>query len=117
MRIQDLFDMLRSSDDLLSYFENVTTTPQLVSRLEQLKRQDPEGFFDCLEDLRMAVANALEANLELGASLPTEDDSNDIFGDLNDFSKELDDSPSQPSVDEQPSEPPATENSSSPETK
>lgn len=115
MKIQDLFDLLRSVDDFLSYFENVNTPQQLVSRLEQLKRQDPEGLFDCLEDLRMAEAAALEANLELGGALVSEpDESDDLLSNLAAFSETPDEPPSETTTDEKT---PEAENSSSQETK
>jgi hypothetical protein len=101
MKIRDLFDLIRSADELLSsYFENVNTPEQLVSRLEQLKRQDPEGLFDCLEDLRMSTTNALEANIELDGALSGElETSDDLLRDLESFSEDLNETPSQPATE------------------
>ena len=39
MKVQNLFDILQDTQDLLSYFEDVANRDQMVSRLERLKRQ------------------------------------------------------------------------------
>jgi hypothetical protein len=115
LKFRELFDLFRDGDELLAYFDGVTTPQQLVSRLEQLKRQDPEGMFDALENLRMSHDNALEANIELGGALVGETDaSDDLLKDLNDFSAQLVGTESQPSGDEKP---PEVESSSSQEAK
>jgi Flp pilus assembly CpaE family ATPase len=115
MRIQDLFDFTGSADELLSYFDNVTSPQQLVSRLEQLKRQDPEGLFDSLESLRLSHATVLEANLELGGALANETDEPDnLLGSLAAFAEATDETVSQIATDEKP---PEVENSSSQDAK
>lgn len=69
MRIQELFDLIGAADDFLSLWHEVETTDQLISRLERLKREDPEGILDDLNGLRIAVSSALAANIELGGAL------------------------------------------------
>ena len=74
MKIQELFDLLGTAQDLLSYFEGVQTPTQVVSRLEHLKHKDPEYFLEDLGALRIAIHSALSANLEMGGSLSSDDD-------------------------------------------
>lgn len=74
MKIQELFDLLGSSQDFLSYFEGVQSPAQVTSRLEHLKRQDPEFFLEDLHALRVSTHAALSANIELGGSLSSDDD-------------------------------------------
>ena len=107
MQIQQLFDQLESSQDVLSHFEGVTTPAQLVSRLELLKRQDPVMLFEDLESLRMSTASALAANIELGSTLGNDeetDDADDLLRSLEAF------------PDEETTNTPNTENQKSPET-
>jgi hypothetical protein len=112
--MQELFDVLRSTDDFLSFFENVASTEQLISRLDQLKRHDPEGLFDCLEELRVSSQNALEANLELSGALTSDhESSDDLLGSLNTFTENLNNSPQQQLGGESP---PIDEKSSNPES-
>jgi hypothetical protein len=96
MLIQQLFDQLGSAQDFLSYFEGVTTPQQLVSRLEHLKHQDPVEMFEDLEVLRIATANALSANIELGGTLGTVTDGNvdDNDNDVDDLLTSLEGFPS-----------------------
>ena len=75
MKVQNLFDILQDTQDLLSYFEDVTTKEQMVSRLERLKRQAPDELVDTIESLRMSTGAALEDQLELGGSLMDGDES------------------------------------------
>lgn len=98
MKIQTLFDLLESAQDLLSYFDEVTTPQQLVSRLERLKRQDPEGILDDVLTLRACVDTALAAQIELGGSLgetltsddkePDKDDIEDLLANFPDSREE-----------------------------
>jgi hypothetical protein len=81
MKIQILFDIIRSSQDLLSAFEGVESPAQLVSRLEKLKRSDVEGLLADVENLRDSVDECLSDTIETGGSLA---------GDLSDASEELD---------------------------
>lgn len=84
MKMQAIFDLMRDAHDILSFFEGVTTTEQMISRLERLKRQAPEDFFECMESLRFSVSAALEDNLELGGPLASDDEeADDIFAGLN----------------------------------
>ena len=78
MKVQNLFDILQDTQDLLSYFEDVANRDQMVSRLERLKRQVPDELFDTIESLRMSTSAALEDQLELGGSLMDGDDSEEI---------------------------------------
>lgn len=78
MKVQNLFDILQDTQDLLSYFEDVANRDQMVSRLERLKRQVPDELFDTIESLRMSTSAALEDQLELGGSLMNGDDSEEI---------------------------------------
>ena len=90
MKIQTLFDLLGSAQDLLSNFEDVTTPQQMVSKLERLKRQDPEGLLDDVLILRASLDAALTAHIELGGAL-TDDDSepdSDVDKILAEFSKD-----------------------------
>lgn len=115
MKIKDLFDFVQSADQLLSNFDAVASPQQLVSRLEQLKRQNPEGLFDDLEDLRLSHSNVLEATLELGGALSNEmDEPDDLLSHLDAFSETPDETPSEATTDEKA---PEVENSSSQEAK
>lgn len=83
MKMQAIFDLMRDAHDILSFFEGVTTTEQMISRLERLKRQAPEDFAECIESLRFSVSAALEDNLELGGPLASDDEeADDIFAGL-----------------------------------
>ncbi len=80
MKLQNLFNLLQDAQDVLSFFDNVTTTDQLVSRLDRLKRQSPEDFAECLDSLRFSISATLEDNLELGGPISSDDDDEeDIF--------------------------------------
>jgi hypothetical protein len=75
MLIQQLFDQLGNAQDILAYFEGVTTPQQLASRFETLKRgENPLEFFDDLEALRISTTNALSANIELGGTLGSDEE-------------------------------------------
>jgi hypothetical protein len=82
MLIHQLFDLLGSSQDLLIYFEGVTSPAQLVSRLELLKHQDPSELFEDIEALRISTTIALKANIEIGGTLDTGDEREDEVDDL-----------------------------------
>jgi hypothetical protein len=83
MKMQALFDLLQDAQDVLTFFENATTTEQMISRLERMKRQAPDEFLECVDSLRFSISAALEDNLELGGPLAEEDDeADDIFDSL-----------------------------------
>ena len=69
MKIQELFDLLGAAEDFLSFWEGVETVDQMISRLEHLKRADPEGLLDDLQSLRICTSAAFAANIELGGAL------------------------------------------------
>lgn len=104
MRLQTLFDLFQDAQEVLSFFDNVTTTDQLVSRLDRLKRQSPEDFAECLDSLRFSVSAALEENLELGGPITSEDDEEDIFEglDLETHEGPENGSPGAPSSEQEP---------------
>ena len=116
MQIQQLFDLIESSQDMLFHFEGVTTPAQLVSRLEILKRQDPITLFEDLESLRMSTASALAANIELGSTLGNDvetDDADDLLKSLEAFPDDettntpSDENPKPPETDNAPDKPAA----------
>jgi hypothetical protein len=83
MKIQALFDILQDAQDVLSYFENVTDKDQMVSRLDRLRRQDPDELLDTIEALRVSTNTALEDHLELGGTLgETQDDDGNLLENL-----------------------------------
>jgi hypothetical protein len=83
MKMQAIFDLIQDAQDVLTFFEGVTTTDQMISRLDRLKRQAPEDFADCLDALRFSVSAALEDNLELGGPLGSDDEeADDIFASI-----------------------------------
>jgi hypothetical protein len=69
MKFQTLFDLLQSSEEMVSYFDKVTTPEQVVSCMERLKRRSPGDFLDSLDGLRMAIDQALNDSLEMGGAL------------------------------------------------
>jgi hypothetical protein len=69
MKIQELFDLLTASEDFLSFWEGVETVDQMISRLEHLKRADPEGLLEDMQSLKMSTSAAFTANIELGGAL------------------------------------------------
>jgi len=117
MKLQTIFDLIQDAQDVLSFFDKVTTPEQLISRLDRLKRQAPEDFAECLDSLRFSVGAALEDNLELGGPLASDDDeADDIFAgiDLPDGDTPEDGSPDTPtesqdqSQGKSPGTPPST---------
>lgn len=113
MKLQTIFDLIQDAQDILSFFDRVTTPDQLVSRLDRLKRQAPEDFAECLDSLRFSVSAALEENLELGGPLASDDDeADDIFAgiDIPDGDEQENGS------SETPAENPDQSQSSSPDT-
>lgn len=95
MKVGSLFDLVTDAKDVLAFFEEVGDKDQLISRLERLKRADPEEMLACLDALRMSVSQLLNETLEMNASEPTiEDDDSDL--DLGDFGDVLDDSQEDP---------------------
>jgi hypothetical protein len=96
MLIQQLFDQLGNAQDILAYFDGVTTPQQLASRFEMLKRgENPLEFFEDLEALRISTANALSANIELGGSLESEekDEVDDLLDGLEGFPSDESETP------------------------
>jgi hypothetical protein len=88
MLIQQLFDLIGSAQDLIGYFDGVTTPQQLASRLEMLKRGEiPQDLFEDLEALRISTAAALSANLEIGGTIEGEekDEVDDLLEGLDGF--------------------------------
>lgn len=69
MKVSSLFDLVTDGRDLLTFFEGVDTGEQLVSRLERLKRQDPDEMLECIEGLRSSITKALSDTLEMSAVL------------------------------------------------
>lgn len=82
MKIQTLFDLLRDTQDILSFFDEVTNKNQLVSRLETMKRQSPETLLDTIEDLRISTSTALEEHLELGGTISDGDSQDNLLEEL-----------------------------------
>jgi hypothetical protein len=78
MQIKKLFNLLQDVQDVLSLFENVTSTAQMVSCLERMKRgQAPEDFYNTIQSLRVSLTEAFDDQLELGGNLsdsPSEDE-------------------------------------------
>jgi hypothetical protein len=87
MKMQSLFDILQDAQDILSFFEGVTTTEQMVSRLNRLKQQAGEDLFDTVESLRMSVGAALEDQMELGGTLGDSSESTEDFMSMMDEEK------------------------------
>lgn len=95
MKVGSLFDLITDAKDVLAYFEGVGDKDQLISRLERLKRADPEEMLACIDALRMSVSQLLSDTLEMNADDPTvEDDDSDL--ELGDFGDEIDESPENP---------------------
>ena len=90
MKIQALFDILRASQDLLFNFEGVETAPQLISRLEKLKRPSPDELLADVENLRDAVDELLSDTLEMSGSLASTDEMPDPLDGALDAFPELD---------------------------
>jgi hypothetical protein len=81
MQIKHLFNLLHDTQDLLELFEGVTSTPQMASRLDRLKRGEAtQDLLDSLEALRLSHSEAFEANIELGGAM-SDDDSDDSMTD------------------------------------
>ena len=80
MQIRKLFNLLQDVQDVLSLFDNVSTTAQMVSCLERMKRgQAPEDLLGTIQSLRVSLTEAFDEQLELGGSLtdqPANDDDN-----------------------------------------
>jgi hypothetical protein len=84
MKMRQLFNLFQDVQDLLSMFENVSSTPQMVSNLERMRRgQAPDDLFNIVQSLRLSLTEALEANLELGGDL-SEATTEEAGGDLTD---------------------------------
>lgn len=114
MKLASIFDLITASNDLLEYFEQVESPEQLISRLERLKRTDPEDMANCILDLRMSIQACLDDTLEVSASMPTSDDTDASVGDIDEQLKQL---TAQLDPDAEPSEPyvqPATPNAPEP---
>jgi hypothetical protein len=84
MKFKSLFNMSADVTDLLSFFEDVESPEQLISRLERLKRGSAEEMMTCIEGLRHSLTAAMDDTLEMSASLDDDDD------DLDDDLPELD---------------------------
>ena len=90
MKIQTLFDLLRTSQDLLLAFDGVMTVPQLVSRLEKLKRSDVDGLLEDVESLRDAVDTGLTDTIEMSGYQVSGDDNPDDLQDALNALSDLD---------------------------
>jgi hypothetical protein len=117
MKIRELFDLLGAAEDFLSFWEGVETVDQMISRLEHLKRADPEGLLDDMHSLRICTAGAFDANLELGGALsqgePAEtgiDDLESVLAGFGNQNEVVDDKTTTP-VTLEPSEETVTEKS------
>jgi hypothetical protein len=75
MKISRLFNLLQDVQDLLSMFENVSGTAQMVSCLERMRRgQAPEDFYNTIQSLRVSLTEAFNDQLELGGDLSNPED-------------------------------------------
>jgi hypothetical protein len=83
MKVGRLFNLLQDAQDILSFFDNVTTSSQMVSCLERMKRgQALLDFADTVQSLRTSVVQVFDDGLELGGELPHEDDSDNLADEL-----------------------------------
>jgi hypothetical protein len=93
MKVKSLFDLLQTSSELLTYFDGVTTPEQLVSRLERLKKAEPDELASLITDLdslRQSVSASFNDTLEMGrdsSEITEEDGDDDEFFDLEDPSE------------------------------
>lgn len=75
MKFQTIFDLVQCAEEVLSFFENpetnelISSTPQLVSRLERLKHKRPDEFLQSLEFLRQSADDVLSDTIELGGPI------------------------------------------------
>jgi hypothetical protein len=82
MKIEALFNLLHDAQDLLSIFEGVEATPQMVSRLDRLKRGDaPQDLLDSIEALRLSLSEAFNSNLEMDGALSGDGEDDDPLAD------------------------------------
>ena len=109
MKIQTLFDLLRASQDLLLAFEGVVTKPQLVSRLEALKRADLDDLLADVENLRDAVDAGLNDTIEMNGYVADGDDTPDGLDEALKAFPELDHPQSNPPTNETDNDNPVTQ--------
>ena len=77
MRMKSLVDLIRDSGDVLDFFEGVESVEQMISKLERIKRTEPQEFFANIMGLRISHAALLEDTFEFQSS-----GTDDIEGDL-----------------------------------
>lgn len=111
MKVQSLFDLLRASQDLLQAFDGVDSAPQLVSRLQDLKRTNLEDLLADIENLRDAVDSGLSDTLELSGFQADGDESQDGLQEALDAFSNLDGPESETSSEEVETPYPATQGS------
>jgi len=69
MKMGSLFDLVADGNDLLSFFEDVNTAEQLVSRLERIKRRGPRELLEAIGALRASIDVLMEDTMEMSPSL------------------------------------------------
>lgn len=70
MQIKRLFNLLQDVQDILSIFEHVAGTAQMVSCLERMRRGTaPEEFYNTIQSLRVSLTEAFNDQIELGGEL------------------------------------------------
>jgi len=74
MRVGALFDEIIAAKNLLDLFTGVENRDQLISRLERLKHRGTDELMHCIEEHRASNTALLDDQLEMSASMPTEED-------------------------------------------
>jgi gas vesicle protein len=116
MQVRSLFDLVTDGRDLLDYLDGVETRDQLVTRLERLKHQGPDGLdemLECIEGLRTSLTKLLDDVLEMSASVDEEKD-DDLDAELDELADEVEDEPAE--VDDSTTEISPAKEEISPET-
>jgi hypothetical protein len=81
MRIKSLVDLIRDSGDILDFFEGVDSVEQMISKLERIKKTEPEEFFANVMGLRITHAAILEDTFEFQSSGTDDELEGDLLDD------------------------------------
>ena len=79
MKIRSFFDIISDAKDVVEFFSGVETVPQMISKLERLKRHETDDLLICVESLKISIESALEDTLEMSGDIDgdTEEEMND----------------------------------------
>lgn len=97
MKFRSMFELVGDAKDVVDFFGDVESIEQMISKLERIKRREPEEFLVCIQSLKLSIDTALDDTFEMGGGgdLDEEDDNLDDE-EISELEHEGDDKPPEP---------------------